>query len=301
MTDNAAIISGGETLFKITYDFNGGTKDGAGSYVSYQVGYAPNISEYNFINTLGVTPPNGKTLDAIEINGVRYELGSGYMLNCNTTYKYLWKDHAHKYVTKIVKATTKTNGSITEKCSLCGKVLSKKKISAPQDYILKKEDYTYDGKAKKPKVIIKDLKGKKIAASNYKVTYEKGRKKIGAYKVTVTFKGKYYKGKKTLKFRINPKGTTVTKLVSNKKKSFKVSWKQCKKDCSGYEIIYSTNPKFGTYYYPYPVSKGNKNTTMEIKNLDETGTFYVKVRTYKIVKGKKYYSNWSKAKSVVVK
>ncbi|MBQ3904829.1 MAG: leucine-rich repeat domain-containing protein [Eubacterium sp.] len=301
LTDDAYIFSSGERLFKVTYDFNGGTKDGAGTYVSYQVAYAPNISAENFIDSMSVIPPEGMTLDAIEVNGSRYELGSGYMLNQNTAYKYLWKGHPHNYVTKIVKASPNDHGSITEECSVCGDVKSEKEITMPHVIVLSKEDYAYDGKAKKPKVTVKDLNGKTIAKSNYTVTYAKGRKKIGAYKVTVKFKGKYYKGTMKKKFRINPKGTSITKLVSTKKNQFKVSWKKRTKNCSGYQIIYSTNPKFGIFYSPYPTVKGYKNTSKEIENIPENGKFYVKVRTYKTVKGKKYYSTWSKAKSVIVK
>ncbi len=300
LTDNAMIISGGESLFKVVYDFNGGTKNGAGNYISYQVAYAPDISEANFIDFMGVTPPNGKTLDAIEINGVRYELGTGYVLNQNTTYKYLWKEHDHKYTAKIVKASPDSHGSITEECS-CGDVKSEKEICMPEEIVLSNTDYTYDGKAKKPKVTVKDLNGKTISASNYTVTYATGRKKIGKYRVTVKFKGNYYKGTMNEYFRINPKGTSITKLVSTKKNQFKVSWKKRAKNCSGYQIIYSTNPKFGIFYSPYPTVKGYKNTSKEIKNIPENGKFYVKVRTYKVVKGKRYFSKWSKPKSVIVK
>ena len=81
-----------EPLFAVTYDFNGGNRNGASTYELYQVAYGPYITSDNFIDFMGVKPPLGKELDAIEINGVRYELGSGYILNCDTTYRYLWKD-----------------------------------------------------------------------------------------------------------------------------------------------------------------------------------------------------------------
>lgn len=302
MENGATVYSGGEQIFKVVYDFNGGTKDGNGTYVTYQVAYAPAITEANFIDSMGVTPPSNMNLDAIEINGERYELESGYMLNKNTTYKYLWKEnHVHTFVKKITKASPGIDGYITELCSSCEQEKSEKIISMPERIILSKEDYTYDGKVKKPKVTVRDLKGKKIDKSNYTVTYSKGRKKIGTYKVTVKFKGKYYKGKMKKNFRINPKGTSITKLESTKANQFKVSWKKRTKDCSGYQIIYSTNPKFGIFYSPYPTVKGYKNTSKEIENIPENGKFYVKVRTYKTVKGKKYYSTWSKAKSVIVK
>ena len=44
--------------------------------------------------------------------------------------------------------------------------------------------------------------------------------------------------------------------------------------------------------------KGAKKTTKTIKKLKNKKTYYVQVRTYKSVDGKRYYSKWSKAKKV---
>ena len=103
-----------EPLYRVTYDFNGGTRFGSGTYTNYQVSYAPYISEGNFIEYMEVTPPSGKVLDAIEINEVRHELGSEYMLNCNTTYKYLWKDNPSAPVVTTHSVTFElNNGTMT--------------------------------------------------------------------------------------------------------------------------------------------------------------------------------------------
>ncbi|GEM_PF-402057 len=56
---------------------------------------------------------------------------------------------------------------------------------------LSKSTYKYDGKAKKPKVTVTDVYGKKVSPKYYTVKYSKGRKKPGKYKVKVVFKGKY--------------------------------------------------------------------------------------------------------------
>ena len=44
--------------------------------------------------------------------------------------------------------------------------------------------------------------------------------------------------------------------------------------------------------------KGYKKTTRKISKLKAKKKYYVQVRTYKIVKSKKYYSSWSKKKAV---
>ncbi len=81
-----------EPQFIVAYDFNGGTKDGKSTYVTQQVSYGAVISVETFVDLLGVEAPEGKELDYIEVNGVRYELDSLYMLSQNTTYRYIWKD-----------------------------------------------------------------------------------------------------------------------------------------------------------------------------------------------------------------
>jgi hypothetical protein len=83
--------------------------------------------------------------------------------------------------------------------------LSKAKIT------LSATKYTYNGKAKKPKVTVK-YKKKKIAKSkNYTVTYSKN-KSAGTAKVTIKAKktSKLYKGKKTVTFKINKASRTLT-------------------------------------------------------------------------------------------
>lgn len=118
----------------------------------------------------------------------------------NYTGNYAFKMHIHNYKTTTQKATTKKNGSIRKKCS-CGHVVSLKTIYRPKKMTLSKTVYVYNGKKKKPSVKVTDSKGKVISRSNYKVYYSSGRKRVGKYKVTVKFKGKY-KGRMSKTFRI---------------------------------------------------------------------------------------------------
>ncbi len=82
---------GEEPVFKLTYDFNGGKRQGESEYVDESVSVGMDITKANFIDNFTVTPPEGMELDAIEINGTRTELGSEYLLDKDTTFKYLWK------------------------------------------------------------------------------------------------------------------------------------------------------------------------------------------------------------------
>ena len=98
-----------------------------------------------------------------------------------------------------------------------------------------------------------------------------------------------------------PKNNKKVKVASAKagKKSIKVTWKKVK-GIKGYQIQYSTNKKFKKGNKTITI-KSTKSTSATIKKLKSKKTYYVRMRTYKIVNGKKVYSAWSKAKSVKVK
>ena len=98
-----------------------------------------------------------------------------------------------------------------------------------------------------------------------------------------------------------PKNNKKVKVASAKagKKSVKVTWKKVK-GIKGYQIQYSTNNKFKKGNKTITV-KSTKSTSATIKKLKSKKKYYVRMRTYKIVNGKKVYSAWSKAKSVKVK
>ena len=208
----------------------------------------------------------------------------------------------HRGAKVTQKATTSKNGYIATKCSICNKTLSTQAtIYYPKTISLSTTSYTYDGKAKKPSITVKDSKGKKIASSNYTVSYSSGRKSVGKYTVTIKFKGNY-SGTVKKTFTIKPKSTTLSK-VSAGKKAFTVKWKKQTSQTTGYQIQYSTASNFKGA--KTVTVSSNKTTSKKISKLKAKKKYYVRVRTYKTVKinGKntKIYSSWSKAKTVKTK
>ncbi|MCQ4635394.1 fibronectin type III domain-containing protein [Anaerovorax odorimutans] len=163
---------------------------------------------------------------------------------------------------------------------------------------LSKAAYAYNGKVKKPSVMVKDNRGQAISRSNYTVTYAKGRKNVGTYKVTVKFNGRPYSGTVSRTFKINPKATSVK--LKKGKKQFTAKWKKVSKQATGYQIQYSTSKKFKSKTRTITV-KGYKKTSKTIKKLKKNRRYYVKVRTYKKVGKTKYYSSWSKVRSIKTK
>ena len=106
--------------------------------------------------------------------------------------------HEHSYkVRYTTKATVSRDGIAKYTCKKCGhsKKVKYAKIGSVK---LSNSSYTYNGKAKKPRVVVKTLKGSKISSKYYTVKYttSSGKrvssiKNVGTYFVKVTFKGKY--------------------------------------------------------------------------------------------------------------
>ena len=154
--------------------------------------------------------------------------------------------------------------------------------------------YNYNGKVRKPSVTIKDKYGKTVPKNVYTVTYAKGRKNVGKYKVTVK-----YDGTKNLYFTIYPKATTLSKVTAAKK-GFTVKWKKQAAQTTGYQIQYALNSKFTSGKKTVTVKK-NTLTSKKIAKLKAKKKYYVRIRTYKKVGKLTYYSPWSKAKTVTTK
>lgn len=105
--------------------------------------------------------------------------------------------------------------------------------------------------------------------------------KIVAYKSPV--KTNYYLKKQT-----------ISSVKTTGSKKLKVSWKKNDK-ANGYQVRYSTTSSFDSYKTLKIMSKST--VTKIIKDLKKNKKYYVKVRTYKIVDDKIYYSAWSSVKS----
>lgn len=203
----------------------------------------------------------------------------------------------HKYKTTTTRATTKKNGSIVKKCTLCGRTSSKTTIYRVKSVTLSRTSYTYNGKVQKPSVTVKDTKGKKLSSSYYTVSYAKGRKAVGTYKVTIKLKGRY-SGTITKTFKILPKATKISS-IKGASKGFTVKWKKQASQVTGYQIQYSTSKKM-TGAKTVRV-KGASKISYTKKSLSAKKRYYVRVRTYRTVSGKTYYSSWSSIKSVRTK
>ena len=102
----------------------------------------------------------------------------------------------------------------------------------------------------------------------------------------------------TVTFAASMPTTTITS-VKAQNKAFTVKWKK-KSSITGYQIQYSTNSKFKNGNKSIKI-KNAKTVSKKITKLKASKKYYVRIRTYKIVNKKTYYSNWSKKKCVTTK
>ena len=160
---------------------------------------------------------------------------------------------------------------------------AKKKLSGTVK--LSKSQYVYTGKNIKPGVSIAGLK-KDV---DYEVSYS-NNKNVGTATVKVTGINNY-EGTLKKTFKIVPKKVALSKVTSPKKKVIKATWK--KVSGTGYQVVISKDKKFknSTTY----TVKGDKKLALSIKkNIISGKMYYVKVRAYKVVKGKNYTGAYSK-------
>lgn len=205
----------------------------------------------------------------------------------------------HDYETVTIKANLKSDGLSYYLCRTCQHKDSERTIFKPVEFALSAASYTYNAKTVTPAVVVRDSQGLVLKkGTDYDISYASGRKNVGRYAAKVTFKGEY-EGTKTMYFTIRPKAPTI-KTPAAASKSFTAKWSKVSSQATGYQIIYASNSKFTSG--KKTVNVGNyKTTSKKITKLKSKSKYYVKVRTYKTVNGTKYYSGWSKVKTVKTK
>ena len=82
---------------------------------------------------------------------------------------------------------------------------------------------------------------------------------------------------------------------NTKGRKLTASWKKAS-EADGYQIQYAPNKKFKK-----AKSKTVKSTSVTLKKLQKKKTYFVRVRAYKAVDGKKAYGKWSSVKKVKIK
>jgi len=167
----------------------------------------------------------------------------------------------------------------------------------------------YSKKAQTASIVAKRSgNGKLTYSSNNKyITVDSsGKVKIKAKyigRASITIKsaafGIYKATSKKITVTVNPAKTSISRL-SSKQKGFNLSWKR-NNAATGYQVQYSTSKKFKKSATKTKLVKKNSVTKLNVRKLKAKTAYYVRIRVYKTVSGKKYYSDWSAVKSVRIK
>ncbi len=177
------------------------------------------------------------------------------------------------------------SGAISKDFQISAKSISGLKVT------LSKTTYTYTGSRFTPVVTVRNGSKKLVKNTDYTVTYTNN---LSVGTATVTIKGKgNYSGSLKKVFQIKP-GISKIKLKAGTKQAT-ISWSKVK-GASGYELYLATSKKGkytrikttnGLFYVKKPLIRGKK--------------YYVKIRAYTNVKGKKVYGSFSSIGLVKIK
>ena len=159
------------------------------------------------------------------------------------------------------------------------------------------KDRVYTGNAITPKVTVKYNDKTLKAGTDYTLSYSKKLKAIGTATVTVKGMGDFT-GSRKVSFRIIPKGTSLGFIkVNSSQGKMTLKWIE-RKNVTGYQIEYSVNEDFQDAVKLY-VRKTKHMVT--IRNLEGDTTYYVRIRAFRKVDKKVYFSAWSGTKVVKTK
>ena len=253
--------------------------------------YEDNTSEWRPIPTLG-----GHDWDVPEhVNGT-------------STHKYTCKrdicddvkvENCKPTQGKVIKQATMTaEGKKEYFCDVCNSTYTEAIPKLKAEPALEDASVAYNGKNIKPALEkVYDAEGNVISSENYTVTYPSKCKNVGTYTATVKFT-EDYSGTYKLSYKVVPKSVKMSKVSAGDNK-FKATWKKASSQTTGYQIKYSTSKDFKKA--KTKTVKGIKKTSTTVSKLKNKKTYYVAVRTYKVVGKKTYYSSWSSYKSVKTK
>ena len=171
----------------------------------------------------------------------------------------------HSYEAEVTDPTCTEEGYTTYTCSVCG------------------DEYTANETRALGHVAVVD---KAIAA-----TFTKAGKTAGKH---CSVCGEEIVEQETVAKLVSP---TISKLTAGKK-AFTATWKKAP-TVDGYQLQYATNAKFSKA--KSVTIKKDSTTKTTVKKLTAKKKYYVRVRAYKAINGKKVYSSWSKAKTVTIK
>lgn len=214
--------------------------------------------------------------------------------------------HQFQWVIDWEATATKT-GRKHQECTICGyqtAPVTIPKKSAPT-ITVKDSTVTVSNKSQTTKLDVKADKDAKLTykSDNKSVKVDKNGKVtiaknfVGKATITVTATSGGAKTTQKVTITVNPKGTTFRAVYNGKGRKLKAYWNR-NSQVDGYQLQYGTSKNFTGC--KTVTLKSNQCTGSVRTGLKKNVAYYVRIRTYKRVSGKTYYSDWSKVKSFKV-
>ena len=214
--------------------------------------------------------------------------------------------HQFQWVIDWEATATKT-GRKHQVCATCGyqtAPVTIPKKSAPT-ITVKDSTITVSNKSQTTKLDVKADKDAKLTykSDNKSVKVDKNGKVtiaknfVGKATITVTATSGGAKTTQKVTITVNPKGTTFRAVYNGKGRKLKAYWNR-NSQVDGYQLQYGTSKNFTGC--KTVTLKSNQYTGSVRTGLKKNATYCVRIRTYKRVSGKTYYSDWSKVKSFKV-
>lgn len=150
--------------------------------------------------------------------------------------------------------------------------------------IIVQNHVSYTGKKLTPKVAVSYKKYSLIEGKDYRVSYS-NNKKVGYGKVTISGIGNYA-GESAKNFRILPQKSKILRAKKSTAGLWKIRWKKVT-SADGYELRYTTDKTFTRNVKRKKLGEKKRETTLR---LPVNKKYYFKIRSYKKVKGKTWYS-----------
>ena len=195
-----------------------------------------------------------------------------------------WKHNKNAgTATVVLKGTGKYTGKLKATFPI-----KPKEVKAPT-IILSKTAYKYDGKAKKPKVVVKDGK-KTIPAEEYRVRYRDSTEPGTAKVVISDRKGGNYvvRGEASFTIRAAESTVFVAQMTASGKRALKFEWNRIK-GADGYEVYLCLCDSEGGSHALKKVKtvKGEGSLSCTVKGLKKRTAYKGYVRAYRKKGGKK--------------
>lgn len=285
-----------------SYDYNKGTLalEKTGAYANYTLAVSASDKYTIKKATPSYTLPTGlKVVYGSHLSDIKLPTGFKFVKSSTTSVGTVG---TKKFEVKYTPSDTKNYNIVTGIYVSVTVTKAPQQISAVSSFTKVYQDPAFSLNAK----ITKGAGTLSYKSSNTSVVqvYSNGRvsiKGMGTAKITVAASStnNYKYTAKTITITVKPKNVNMVSVKSQSAKKVSVKWVE-RSGVSGYEIKYSTSKTFSSNSKTSTVT-GASRRSKTLEGLQSGKKYYVKVRVYKNVNGKKLYGAWSDVYGVTVK